>query len=95
MAEEFAKEVEKELLKETTGTTYRPTLKAVAAPPDPQRTTKQMIENFAKIKDGLKVELEQVIEEHRLLVERIDDIELAIRVLSSAQAMLDVEKQSS
>lgn len=95
MADEnnFAKEVEKELLKDTT----RPAFKAVTtastsapAPVDSQRRTKQMMEQFQKIKEGLKADLKRTEEERDRLFLEIDDLELAIRVIASAQAMLDV-----
>jgi hypothetical protein len=81
MAEEFAKEIKEELL--------RPSLKAVPAP-EPHRRTKQMLDQFAKIKEGLKADLAKAQEERNQLDANMDDIELAIRVISSAQAMLDV-----
>ncbi|RPH74020.1 hypothetical protein EHM76_04275 [bacterium] len=91
MAEEFATQGESELLK---GTGIRPTLKAVQ-PPDPHRRTKQMLDQFAKIKEGLQTDLTKAQEERNQLDANMDDLELAIRVISSAQAMLDVEKQPS
>ena len=87
----FSKEVAKELIKETARPAFKAVTTAGPSDPDPQRTTKQMLEQFGKIKEGLKADLEKEVEEHRRVVDRIDDLEHAIRVLTSAQAMLDVD----
>jgi hypothetical protein len=85
---DMAKEIERELLKGTpTGTTVKmPNLKAV--PEDTQRTTKQMLEQFHKIKDGLEVELATEQKDLNRAHERVDDLINAIHIMSVAIQML-------
>jgi DNA-binding ferritin-like protein len=84
----FSKEVENVLLKGTpTGTTVKmPSLKAV--PEDPQRTTKQMLEQFDKIKQGLETELETAHKDLNRAHERVDDLLNAIHIMAVAIQML-------
>jgi hypothetical protein len=69
-------------------------LKAVPPMPninaDPLRTTKQMQEQFVKIKEGFQADLQKAEDERNVLDLRINDLNLAIRVISTSLSMLEV-----
>jgi hypothetical protein len=65
-----------------------PSMPNVAA--DPQRTTKQMTDQFTKIKEGFQADLQKAEDEREQLDLRIHDLNLAIRVISTSLSMLEV-----
>ena len=93
MVDELEKALDKEFAKENLGARAQ-ALRAV--PPsmpnvaDPQRTTKQMTDQFVKIKEGFQADLQKAEDERTQLDLRINDLNLAIRVISTSLSMLDV-----
>jgi hypothetical protein len=92
MSDQFEKDLETAMKIEATspsGAKIRPSLKAV--PEDPTRTTKQMIEQFTKVKQGLQEELIQAHKDQAMANERVDDLMQAIHIMSAAITMLTTD----
>jgi hypothetical protein len=98
VVDELEKELAKEFSKDGLGGqglgARQQALKAVPPMPnvnaDPQRTTKQMTDQFTKIKEGFQADLQKAEDEREQLDIRIHDLNLAIRVISTSLSMLEV-----